>query len=139
MMCAYILQARAQRASRRAGCARWSRNAFERLLKGYGRALDWALKHAPMMLLLLLGIVGLNIYMFVIIPKGFFPRQDLGQLNGGMRADQSISFQAMQGKLQQLVDIIRADPAVATVVGFTGGNRAGGGFMFATLEAAVGT
>jgi multidrug efflux pump len=78
--------------------------------------------------------VALNAYLFVIVPKGFFPQQDLGQLNGGMRADQSISFQAMQGKLKQLVDIIRADPAVQTVVGFTGGARAGGGFMFATLK-----
>jgi multidrug efflux pump len=115
--------------------ARLSHAVFNRLLKGYTRALDWALAHAPMMMLLLLGIIGLNVYMFVIIPKGFFPRQDLGQLNGGMRADQSISFQAMEGKLQQLVDIIRADPGIATVVGFTGGNRpGGGGFMFATLK-----
>jgi len=134
MMCAYILKPEHNEESQ-GRLARWSRNAFDRLLKGYGHALDWALKHAPMMMLLLLGIVGLNIYMFVIIPKGFFPRQDLGQLNGGMRADQSISFQAMEGKLQQLVDIIRSDPAVATVVGFTGGNRpGGGGFMFATLK-----
>jgi multidrug efflux pump len=134
MMCAYILKPE-HNVESQGRLARWSRGAFERLLKGYGHALDWSLKHAPMMMLLLLGIVGLNIYMFVIIPKGFFPRQDLGQLNGGMRADQSISFQAMQGKLQQLVDIIRADPAVATVVGFTGGNRpGGGGFMFATLK-----
>ena len=61
-----------------------------------------------MMVLLLVGIVALNVYLFVIVPKGFFPTQDLGQLNGGMRADQSISFQAMQGKLKRLVDIIRA-------------------------------
>jgi multidrug efflux pump len=134
MMCAYILKPE-HNAESQGRLARWSRSAFERLLTGYGHALDWALKHAPMMMLLLLGIVGLNAYMFVIIPKGFFPRQDLGQLNGGMRADQSISFQAMEGKLQQLVDIIRSDPAVATVVGFTGGNRpGGGGFMFATLK-----
>src|SRR6185369_11387971 len=134
MMCAYILKPEHD-AESHGRLARWSRTAFERLLAGYGRALEWSLKHAPMMMLLLLGIVGLNIYMFTIIPKGFFPRQDLGQLNGGMRADQSISFQAMQGKLQQLVDIIRSDPAIATVVGFTGGNRpGGGGFMFATLK-----
>ncbi len=103
----------------------------------YARSLDWSLAHAPMMILLLVGIVALNVYLFVIVPKGFFPQQDLGQLNGGMRADQSISFQAMQGKLQQLVDIIRKDPAVQTVVGFTGGQRAGGGFMFATLKPRV--
>lgn len=134
MMCAYILKPEHNPESQ-GRLARGSRTAFERLLAGYTRALDWSLKHGAMMMLLLLGIVVLNVYMFVIIPKGFFPRQDLGQLNGGMRADQSISFQAMQGKLQTLVDIIRHDPAVATVVGFTGGNRpGGGGFMFATLK-----
>jgi multidrug efflux pump len=134
MMCAYVLKPE-HKDQTQGRLARWFRRAFERLLAGYRHALDWSLAHAPMMMLLLLGIVGLNIYMFVIIPKGFFPQQDLGQLNGGMRADQSISFQAMSGKLQKLVDIIRADPAVATVVGFTGGNRpGGGGFMFATLK-----
>ncbi len=131
MMCAHILKP-GPRVETQGRLARGARNAFARLLQGYGRALDWSLAHAPMMVLLLLGIIGLNVYLFVAIPKGFFPRQDLGQLNGGMRADQSISFQAMKGKLQQLVDIIRADPGIATVVGFTGGNRAGGGFMFAT-------
>jgi multidrug efflux pump len=76
------------------------------------------------------------VYLFVMIPKGFFPQQDTGQIQGGLRADQSISFQAMQEKLRQLVDIIRADPAVDTVVGFTGGGRAGGGFMFVNLKSA---
>jgi len=84
--------------------------------------------------LLLVGVIALNVYLYIIVPKGFFPQQDTGQLNGGMRADQSISFQAMQGKLEQIVDIVRRDPAVATVVGFTGGTRAGGGFMFMTLK-----
>ena len=134
MMCAYILKPEHDPESQ-GRLARLSRAVFDRLLKGYTNALEWALAHAPMMMLLLLGIVGLNVYMYIIIPKGFFPRQDLGQLNGGMRADQSISFQAMSGKLQQLQDIVRADPAIATVVGFTGGNRpGGGGFMFATLK-----
>jgi multidrug efflux pump len=70
----------------------------------------------------------------VQIPKGFFPQQDTGQINGGIRADQSISFQSMQDKLKQLVDIVRNDPAVDTVVAFTGGSRAGGGFMFMNLK-----
>jgi multidrug efflux pump len=87
-------------------------------------------------MLLLAGVVGLNVYLYIKAPKGFFPQQDTGQINGGLRADQSISFQAMQSKLQQLVDIIRADPAVDTVVGFTGGGRAGGGFMFINLKPA---
>jgi len=133
MMCAYVLKP-GEEAKSPGRVARFMRRSFDRFQGTYARALDWSLAHAPMMVLLLVGIVALNVYLFVIVPKGFFPEQDLGQLNGGMRADQSISFQAMQGKLKQLVDIIRADPAVATVVGFTGGARAGGGFMFATLK-----
>jgi multidrug efflux pump len=133
MMCAFVLKP-GHAASTPGRIAGWARNTFDRTLKGYGHALDWSLAHAPMMMLLLAGIVALNVYLFIIVPKGFFPTQDLGQLNGGMRADQSISFQAMQGKLKRLVDIIRSDPDIATVVGFTGGQRAGGGFMFATLK-----
>jgi multidrug efflux pump len=68
------------------------------------------------------------------VPKGFFPQQDNGQLMAGIRADQSVSFQAMEAKLRAVVDIIRKDPAVDTVVGFTGGARAGGGFMFVNLK-----
>jgi multidrug efflux pump len=74
------------------------------------------------------------VYLFAAAPKGFFPQQDTGQLNGGLRADQSISTKAMGEKLRQVVDIVRADPAVDTVVGFTGGSRAGGGFLFVNLK-----
>src|SRR5205085_12061004 len=109
---------------------------FARVLKGYEHALDWALDSKPLVMLILAFVVGLNVYLFSAAPKGFFPQQDTGQINGGMRADQSISFQAMQGKLHQLVGIIKSDPAVDTVVGFTGGSRAGGGFMFLNLKPA---
>ena len=87
-------------------------------------------------MLSLVFVIGLNVYLFAAIPKGGFPQQDTGQISGGIRADQSISFQAMQGKLRQLVNIIKDDPDVATVVGFTGGRRAGGGFMFINLKPA---
>jgi multidrug efflux pump len=107
---------------------------FERLHRTYAASLDWALASRALVMLILLTVIGLNAYLFITVPKGFFPQQDTGQINGGMRADQSISFQAMQGKLQQLVDIIRRDPAVDGVVGFTGGGRAGGGFMFVNLK-----
>ena len=86
------------------------------------------------MLFILVCVIGLNVYLFSAAPKGFFPQQDTGQLSGGLRADQSISSQAMGEKLRQVVDIIHRDPAVATVVGFTGGGRAGGGFMFVNLK-----
>jgi multidrug efflux pump len=103
-------------------------------LKSYEHALDWALDMKALVMLILVFVVGLNVFLFAGAPKGFFPQQDTGQINGGMRADQSISFQAMQGKLRQLVNIIKSDPAVDTVVGFTGGSRAGGGFMFMNLK-----
>jgi multidrug efflux pump len=133
MMCAAILRPHsADRPPRRV--ARLARTAFARTLSSYGRALDWTLLHGPAMLLLLVGIVALNVYLFTVIPKGFFPQQDTGQLMGGMRADQSISFQAMQDKVRELVDLIRVDPAVETVVAFTGGARAGGGFLQVSLK-----
>jgi multidrug efflux pump len=114
--------------------ARFFERGFDRVLKGYEHALDWALDSKLLVMLILAFVVGLNVYLFSAAPKGFFPQQDTGQINGGMRADQSISFQAMQQKLHQLVNIIKSDPAVDTVVGFTGGSRAGGGFMFMNLK-----
>ena len=68
--------------------------------------------------------MALNVYLYVIVPKGFFPQQDTGQLIGRIQADQSISFQAMRQKLADFIAIVRADPAVANVVGFTGGAAA---------------
>ena len=133
MMCAWLLKpdpknkppGRISRAFER---------GFNRLLHSYEMSLDWALGSKLLVMLILAAVVGLNVYLYIAAPKGFFPQQDTGQINGGLRADRSISFQAMQGKLQQLVDIIRADPAVDTVVGFTGGSRAGGGFVFLSLK-----
>ncbi|MGH8743577.1 MAG: efflux RND transporter permease subunit, partial [Burkholderiales bacterium] len=86
------------------------------------------------MLLLLAGTICLNVYLYVIVPKGFFPQQDTGRLIGNIQADQSISFQAMRQKLADFMDIIRKDPAVESVVGFTGGSRVNSGFMFVSLK-----
>jgi multidrug efflux pump len=135
MMCAWLLKS-GQQHKPPGAVARWFERGFERMLKVYEHCLDWALSSAALVMAILVFVVGLNVYLFAAAPKGFFPQQDTGQINGGMRADQSISFQAMQGKLRQLVDIIKDDPAVATVVGFTGGGRAGGGFMFIDLKPA---
>ncbi len=137
MMCAWLLKPTrdgGKPAGRFAFIPRWFENGFRRLHRGYEISLDWALGSKLLVMLILLAVVGLNVYLYIAAPKGFFPQQDTGQINGGLRADQSISFQAMQGKLKQLVDIIRADPAVETVVGFTGGGRAGGGFLFINLK-----
>jgi multidrug efflux pump len=132
MMCAWLLRRGAERPPGR--LARWAERGFDKVLRVYQHSLDWALGSKALVMLILVFVVGLNVYLFAAAPKGFFPQQDTGQISGGIRADQSISFQAMQAKLRQLVDIIRRDPAVATVVGFTGGARAGGGFMFINLK-----
>jgi multidrug efflux pump len=133
MMCAWLLKPGGL--ERQPGkLAQWAERGFDKLLKGYEHSLDWALGSKLLVMLILAFVVGLNVYLFSAAPKGFFPQQDTGQINGGIRADQSISFQAMQSKLRQLVNIIKSDPAVATVVGFTGGSRAGGGFMFINLK-----
>lgn len=136
MMCAWLLrkESKEDKDKKPGRLARWSEKGFGKILRSYGHALDWALDAKLLVMIILVFVVGLNVYLFAAAPKGFFPQQDTGQLNGGIRADQSISFQAMQGKLRQLVNIIKRDPAVETVVAFTGGGRAGGGFMFINLK-----
>jgi multidrug efflux pump len=135
MMCAWLLKTPDQQKPP-GRLARWFERGFAKMQRGYEVSLDWAIASKALVMLILLAVIGLNVYLFALAPKGFFPQQDTGQINGGLRADQSISFQAMQGKLKQLVDIIERDPAVDTVVGFTGGSRAGGGFMFINLKPA---
>ena len=142
MMCAWLLKphdphdadSRNKPRGRFSFIPRLFEGAFNCTHRAYEVSLDWALGSKALIMLILVAVVGLNVYLFVKIPKGFFPQQDTGQMNGGLRADQSISFQATQGKLKEIVDIVRADPAVATVIGFTGGGRPGGGFMFVNLK-----
>jgi multidrug efflux pump len=121
MMCALLLKPQVRRAGPR------RRTLFDRALSVYERSLAWSLRHSALVLLVLLITVGLNVVLYVIVPKGFFPQQDTGRMMGGLQADQSISFQAMQGKLAQLMDIVQHDPAVQDVVGFTGAGGGGGG------------
>jgi multidrug efflux pump len=136
MMCAWFLKP-TDPDKKEGRLARWAERGFDKLLKGYEHALDWALGSLWLVVAILVFVIGLNVYLFAAAPKGFFPQQDTGQIQGGIRADQSISFQAMQQKLRQLVNVIKSDPAVDTVVGFTGGSRAGGGFMFINLKPAA--
>ncbi|QYF92439.1 efflux RND transporter permease subunit [Massilia sp. PAMC28688] len=135
MMCALLLRPR-DPLHKPGRLSRWAEAGFDKIHRAYAHSLDWALDSLALVMLIFVFVIGLNIYLFKEAPKGFFPQQDTGQITAGIRADQSISFQAMQEKLKQLVDIIDADPAVATVVGFTGGGRAGGGFMFINLKPA---
>jgi len=138
MMCAWMLKPGGEHDKNKpqGRFGRAAARSYDWMLKRYESALDWALDSKAIVMVVLLAVVGLNVYLFSAAPKGFFPQQDSGQLNGGLRADQSISSQAMGAKLREVVDIIRKDEAVDTVVGFTGGGRAGGGFMFVNLKPA---
>jgi multidrug efflux pump len=131
MMCAMLLRSESGRKHGRLYQA--SERFFDRMLNFYRRSLTTALQHPGAMMLILATVLGLNFYLYDIIPKGFFPQQDTGRVVGIIQADQSISFQLMQQKLTQFVTIIKQDPAVETVVGFTGGGQTNSGFVFASL------
>ncbi|KAK0332446.1 hypothetical protein LTR94_024857, partial [Friedmanniomyces endolithicus] len=133
MMCAYLLKPH-QPERKEGAVGRWLEAGFTRLQNGYSWCLDWALQSKPVVMLSLAAVIGLTAYLYVVVPKGFFPQQDNGQLMAGVRADESVSFQSMSAKLRRVVAIIDADPAVDTVVGFTGGARAGCAFMFVNLK-----
>jgi len=120
----------------RARMGGWLRGGERQMVRAYTHSLDWALASPWLVIGVLLVVIGLNGYLFSAITKGFFPDQDNGLLIGGLRADQSISSTAMADKLQQAVDIIRADPSVGTVVAFAGGRTSGGGFLSAALKPA---
>ena len=132
MMCARLLRPSAERKQGHLG--RWSERAYRRLLAAYGTALAWGLSHGVLVMLVLLATICLNVWLYVVIPKGFFPQQDTGRLVGGIQADQSISFQAMRQKLADFQTIVSADPAVENVVGFTGGAQRNSGMMFVALK-----
>ncbi len=133
MMCAWMLRPDHDR-RRQGRVARLFERAYVWVQQVYAHTLDIALDHRWLVLLMLGGVVALNFWLFSIVPKGFFPTQDSGQISASLRADQSISFDAMKGKVQRLTDIVRHDPAVATVTAYAGGMRTGGGFMFITLK-----
>jgi multidrug efflux pump len=131
MLCAFVLG----RGPRRHGrLYQASERVFDAMLRVYERTLGVALRHPAMVMLTLFVTVGLNYVLFLKIPQGFFPQQDTGRLIGRIVADQSISFQAMQQKLTQFMDIARKDPAMDTIVGFTGGGSTNSGFTFASLK-----
>ncbi|ATP29120.1 multidrug transporter subunit MdtC [Chromobacterium violaceum] len=112
----------------------WSERAFDAMLNGYRRSLSWALRHGRLMMAVLGATIALNVFLYTVIAKGFFPQQDTGRLTGMIKADQSISFQAMQGKLQRFINVVGADPAVDKVVGFTGGGQRNSANMFVSLK-----
>jgi multidrug efflux pump len=121
MMCALMLRLPAHAPGRAP-----RRSLMSRSLAWYERSLAWSLKHGGLVMLALAVTVALNVLLFTIIPKGFFPQEDTGLITGGIVADQSISFQLMKDKLVQLMNIVQADPAVESVAGYTGAGSGGG-------------
>ncbi|HTV38252.1 MAG TPA: efflux RND transporter permease subunit [Xanthobacteraceae bacterium] len=134
MMSAIFLRARPP------GTAPRRNRLFDRVLHGYGQSLAWALHHSRLVFAIFLGAIALNGLLIYIVPKGYFPEQDTGRLIGALRADQSVSFQAMTHKLRQMMAIVQADPAVEHVVGYTGVGSGGGfgqintGSVFVSLK-----
>jgi multidrug efflux pump len=134
MMCALFLRGSRAREGR-------SRNhLFDKALAGYERSLGWALQHSRIVLAVFFGAIILNVVLFMVVPRGFFPEQDTGRLVGSLQADQSVSFQLMTQKLRQMTEIVQEDPAVENVVGYTGVGSGGGfgsintGSVFVSLK-----
>jgi multidrug efflux pump len=120
MMCAQLLANK----STHGKFYRASEKVFDRVLKKYEQSLGWVLEHSMLVLIVAILTVVVNVYLYIEIPKGFFPQQDTGRMNGSIVADQGTSFQLMQQKIQRLAAIVKQDPGVASVLAFTGG---GGG------------
>ena len=131
MMCAYLLRHQPTRAQRR---IRGFGKMLLALQQGYGRSLNWVLGHSRWVLAIFFATIALNVWLYVSIPKTFFPEQDTGRLMGFIQADQSISFQAMRVKLEDFMKIVREDKDVENVTGFTGGSRTNSGSMFISLK-----
>ncbi|HQT38868.1 MAG TPA: efflux RND transporter permease subunit [Acidocella sp.] len=134
MLCAMFLRHDAKAAKRPSRFKHALESSFNWLERRYETSLTWALRHARLVGLILVCTVGLNIFLFVVVPKGFFPEQDNGLIIGNIQADQSISFALMSKKLTELQTIVQDDPGVATVSGFTGGRSTNSGFLFIQLK-----
>jgi multidrug efflux pump len=133
MMCSLLLRKRDPEA-KQGRVSRWSERGFTAVQRGYARSLGWVLRFPLPMLLIFFATIGLNLWLYTIVPKGFFPQQDTGRLIGFIRADQSISFQAMKEKLDTFVAIVMQDPAVESVTAFMGGGQKNRASMFVALK-----
>ena len=132
MMCAHILRPESE--ERPGQLSRAIERGFARIHDGYASSLGWALDHRALTSAALLATVVGTVLLYVIVPKGFMPQQDTGRLNGSLVADQSISFQAMKGKLSAFDAILRGDPDVDHVVAFTGGGQRNTANFFVALK-----
>lgn len=132
MLCARFLKHDSQKHGR---LYRGFENAFDRLLRVYDVSLGWVLRHQFLILLVTIGTVCLNGYLFWVTPKGFFPQQDTGRVSGLIQGDQDLSFAAMSQKMREFTDVVLKDPAIDTVTSFTGGGSGGStARLFAQLK-----
>lgn len=127
MMCSQLLKKNSRHGHQR-------KSFFTHMHEFYERTLGWALNHSKLMLLITLGAIVLNVILFMVVPKGFFPQQDTGRIVASIQADQNISFQSMQDKLSKYIAIAQKDPAVESVAGFTGGGVSNSGTVFILLK-----
>jgi multidrug efflux pump len=132
MMCSKLLKSQHDKKHNR--LYRISERAFELLHKGYARSLRVVLTHPQLTLVITLVTLGISVYLYIIVPKGFFPQQDTGQIGGNILADQNISFTAMREKLHAFLKIVQEDPAVDNVTGFTGGGTLNTASMWMQLK-----
>jgi multidrug efflux pump len=130
MMCSRLL--RPHERERHGRLYRASERGFEWILGHYESSLRWVLRHQPLVLLITLATMAASVYLYVVIPKGFFPQQDTGRLTGAVQADQSSSFQAMRQRMGRLAEVVQRDPDVDTVTAFTSGNNSAR--MFVALK-----
>jgi multidrug efflux pump len=133
MMCAHLLKTHG--GEKHGAIYRASERFFDGMLNFYRHSLLWVLDNSGLMLVVLLLTIALNVVLIIKIPKGFFPQQDTGALVGGLQGPQDASFPVMDASVRALVKVVKADPAVANVICYTGGNGASnGGFMYVALK-----
>jgi multidrug efflux pump len=132
MMCSKLLKSQNDKKHNR--LYRISERGFELVHKGYARSLAVVLTHPQLTLVITLVTIGVSVYLYIIVPKGFFPQQDTGQIGGNIQADQDISFTAMREKLRAFLSVVEKDPAVDNVMGFTGGGTLNTANMWMQLK-----
>ncbi|WP_026068010.1 efflux RND transporter permease subunit [Pusillimonas noertemannii] len=133
MMCSRLLKPGAQVKRQPGAVGRLLQSVGDLLWRGYRSSLEWALRHSRLMILLLFATIGLNVYLYSVVPKSFFPQQDTGQLMGFFRVDQGTSFQAARPKLEKFRRILMEDPAVDSATVFMGG-RGGSTSSFMMIQ-----
>lgn len=129
MMCGRLLRPHDQ--ERHGFLYNLSENGFQLILRGYKKSLAWVLEHQPLTLMVTFSTIALTVYLYMIVPKGFFPQQDTGRMGGQILADQSSSFQAMRDRVTQVVSVVMKDPAVDSINAYVGG---GNGYSKAFMQ-----